>query len=322
MIGVEKQKTKRSISKKNGLNMTIFAGLLAVLATVASLVTEMPTKTSSIEIVQSISLPKEIDGVKMRELSALAFDPVEGVMWAISDKAELHRFNVEYKQSVPVGVRYIGSTKLETALSNAEGMDYVPASGANKKGRLFVAFEDGPALISFSPDGTLPLPLQLPSPLADPKAYAEENSRLESVTLDRKGRFFTAPEEALSDRDDTNHTIFSGDGSTFTFPTFQPHRSNIKALEYLKDKDKMLVLERTRDEGGASTMRLRLVDTGSCQRSMICSVQELHPAEPSSFEGNFEGLTRLRGNYFAAVTDTKSKDATVTRLVFFKLDVL
>jgi hypothetical protein len=300
--------------------MKIFASLVAAAAVVASLTSTTVPEAPSLEFVGSVSLPGEARGIRIQELSALAYDPVTALVWAISDKGDLHGFKVEYNANVPIAMRHVRSARLDTMFRNAEGMAWLPSTRPGTTGRLLVAFEDGPALISFTTKGASPVHLKLPAPLDNPAAYAEANSRLESIAVDPRGRFLTAPEEALLGRLDTEHTIFTSDGTSFRLPTFQAHRSNLKALEYLGDTKRILVLERTRDEAGASTMRLRLVVPGTCTASAVCGVIELIPDKPAAFAGNFEGLTRLRGDYYAAVTDAKYKDKEPTRIVFFKID--
>lgn len=275
----------------------------------------------SVRVVRSITLPDEIAGSRIRELSGLAYNPASNVLWAVSDHGELHEFLLQFNDGVPIGVSLASSVELGLGFRSAEGLAYTPSAGAGQQGRLLIAFEDGPAIISRSIPGDSAVQLPLPPPLDNPTAYAEENSRLEAVATDVGGRFFTAPEEALKDRPDTEHTIFAEDASTIRIPTFQAHRSNLKAIEYLADAGKLLILERTRDDASVSTMRLRLVDLNSCTREKMCAVIELLPDRPDTFVGNFEGLTRLGGNYFAAVTDSNPKKNETTRIVFFEINL-
>lgn len=275
----------------------------------------------SVRIVRSITLPGEIAGSRIRELSGLAFDPATKALWAVSDHGELHEFLLQFEDGVPTGVRLANSAELGLAFTSAEGLAYAPSVGVGQQGRLLIAFEDGPAIVSRAISGASAVQLPLPLPLDDPLAYAEENSRLEAVAIAAGGRFLTAPEEALKGRPDTEHTLFASDGDSLRIPTFQAHRSNLKAIEYLADVGKLLILERTRDDASVSTMRLRLVDLNSCTQEKMCAVTELLPDRADSFVGNFEGLARLGGNYFAAVTDSNPKKNETTRIVIFEIDL-
>jgi Esterase-like activity of phytase len=271
-----------------------------------------------VKILQTITLPDRVEDVKIRELSALAYDPNSNTLWAASDQGELLGFAVHYDGQSVADIKLVHSFDFDHELKNAEGMEYVPPRTGENEGRLLVAYEDGPSIVSFSLTGVDARTVALPPPLSMLEAYAEENSRLESVTIDVDGQVLTAPEEALAGRPDTEHEIFHMDGRIFKFPTFQPHRSNLKAIEHLSD-GKILILERTRDEADISTMRLRLLDPTSCSSNTYCKVVELTPEKVRDFVGNFEGLTQLKDNMFAAITDSKPKNGEANKLVIFKL---
>jgi uncharacterized protein YjiK len=275
-------------------------------------------EVSNVRVLQSFTLPDRVGDVKIRELSGLAFDADKNTLWAVSDQGELRGFAVHYDGQSIAGINLVHSFDFDYEYKNAEGLEFVPPQSGETAGRLLVAFEDGPSVVSFSLTGENAKSIALPPPLSLPDVYAEENSRLESIAIDAGRQILTAPEEALSGRPDTEHEIFHADGRIFRFPSFQPHRSNLKAIELLSN-GKILVLERTRDEADVSTMRLRLLDPVSCVSNTYCNVIELIPETAAEFVGNFEGLAHLRGNMFAAVTDSKTKDGEANTLIIFDI---
>jgi hypothetical protein len=273
-------------------------------------------EVGSVRVLQSLTLPDRVGDDNIRELSGLAFDDDNNTLWAVSDQGELRGFAIHYDGQSIADIKLVHSFDLDYELKNAEGLEFVTPQSGETTGRLLVAFEDGPSVVSFSLTGEDAKPVALPPPLSQPEVFAEENSRLESITVDASGQILVAPEEALSGRPDTEHEIFHADGRIFRFPTFQPHRSNLKAIELLPN-GKLLVLERTRDDADVSTMRLRLLEPASCASETFCNVIELMPETAADFVGNFEGLAHLRGNMFAAVTDSKTKDGEANTLIIF-----
>lgn len=176
------------------------------------------------------------EGGKISELSGLAWDADDKLLYAVSDDGVLHHFRVEIKDDRIARLEPVFSAPLTTGtapvLVNAEGLAVVNGdNGTPSDGELLVAFEDGPAIHRFRPDGTPIAAVPLPDPLSEVVQYNEPNSRLEAVTVMGARGIVTAPEEAMQGQPGDTHTIFGLDGGRWTFATFQPKRSNLKAIE-------------------------------------------------------------------------------------------
>lgn len=266
--------------------------------------------------------PRGHDGIAISELSGLAWDEDEKLLYAVSDDGILHHFRLAFDASGIQAVESVFATRLSTggmSLVNAEGL--AVSGGSNGKAgdsELLIAFEDGPSLQRFAPDGTPRETLALPQPLSDAGKYNADNSRLEAVAYDAERGVMTAPEEPMADKPGDTHSIYSLDGKSWTFKAFQPKRSNLKAIEPIAD-GRMLVLERTRDQkGGPDRARLRVVDPAGCGDAAICAAADL-VADSPLLDDNFEGMTKLSGDLYLAVTDKKKRDNPPTTFVLFEI---
>lgn len=263
------------------------------------------------------------DGRTISELSGLAWDADDKLLYAVSDDGVLHHFRLQIEGDKITGMEPVFSVRLATgttpALVNAEGLAVINGdNGTPSDGELLIAFEDGPAIHRFKPDGTAIAAVPLPEALSDAAQYNEPNSRLEAVAVLQDGGIVTAPEEAMQGQPGDSHTIYGLDGGRWMFATFQPKRSNLKAIETMPGGE-LLVLERTREtKGGPSVGRLRVVDRKGCADE-ACTAIDLSAGSSTLLNDNFEGLARLSDTLYLSVTDKTKKETPATQVVLFSL---
>lgn len=263
-------------------------------------------------------------GVRIDELSGLAWDADEKLLYAVSDGGVLHHFRLQLEGDKITGIGHVFSAPLAAAsggktVTNAEGLAAVNGEdGKPGNSELLIAFEDGPAIARFTPQAQWLADVALPAPLAEPGNYAKRNSRLESVAFDKAHGVLTAPERPLVGEPETLHKIYAGDGTTWAFDAAQPD-GRVKAIETLADGN-LLVLERTAEaKGGPRTAHLRYLDLTACQPGGQCAVPDLSAMPDPLLVENFEGLARLSDSLFLAVTDRTKKDVEPTSFVLFKV---
>ncbi|MBA8908064.1 esterase-like activity of phytase family protein (plasmid) [Aminobacter sp. NyZ550] len=288
----------------------------AALLGASALVLAAPVMAGSSELAVLDSRPAPAtapDGQSINELSGLAWDADEKLLYAVSDDGVLHHFRLEIADGRIANLEPVQSVPLRAGVApqvvNAEGL--AVSNGNNgKQGdtQLLVAFEDGPAIHRVKPDGTVLGALQLPEALADAAKYSEANSRLEAVAIAGSLGVVTAPEEALLSEPGDTHTIHGLDGRRWSFATFQPKRSNLKAIEPMPE-GRLLLIERTRQQKGAPSIgRLRVFDPNTCGEANVCAVENLDPGVSQLLTDNFEGLTGLGGDLYLLVTDKTKKE--------------
>jgi hypothetical protein len=315
-----------SMTKRNRFGR-LFCGFTlagALLASTLSTVSAQP----SLEALNSMDIPSEgANGVRIEEFSGLSWDEDEQLLYAVSDGGVLHHFRVRMDGIRIAEIQPVFSVSIAApagevsggSVTNAEGLTALnDDNGKQSDTELLIAFEDGPSIVRFTPQGKRIGDMPLPGPLADKKQYSKKNSRLEAVAFDERHGMLTAPERPLEGQPEDRHTLYAADGTTWSFEAFQPD-SRLKAIQKLPDGN-LLILERTREEeGGAPTARLRYLDFATCSANRECQLAELSAAPDPMLVDNFEGMARLSDNLFLIVTDKTKKDAEPTTFVLFKV---
>jgi hypothetical protein len=279
-----------------------------------------------IHILDSIAVPPSNNGVKIAELSGLAWDEDEQLLYAVSDKGYLHHFRLELDGDKIAALTPVFSTGIlggstgaaRTNFKNAEGLDVLgAANGRRGDSELLVAFEDGPAVERFSTDGRRLGGIELPSPLADKNQYTADNNRIEALSMGPNQELLIAPEKPLLNGTGTAHEIYSADGKTWSYP--RKKGSSIKAIEFLPGGD-LLVLQREKAAEGGKSVALLAVEIDSCDASAPCKAVDLPVLSGQLPAANFEVLARIDANRFVMVSDAKHRDPGPGLLLLFRTE--
>lgn len=271
---------------------------------------------------QAVIAAQPIDGHVPSELSGLAWDDDEQLLYAVSDRGLLFHFRLELDGERLRRITLLRALPLMAAQghtgkrANAEGLALVDAdNGRRGDTQLVVALENGPRLVRYTPQGRPLGEVPLPAPLQDRAAYRNANSRLEAVSAHPQHGFVTAPQRALQAQARDVHSLYATDGTRWTLPA-GPHGA-IKAIETLADGT-LLVLER-QGKGRAVTPVLRRVEPACAARAGCTSVETMHlpGLDPGD---NFEGLARIAPDLFVMVSDDAGGAARPTRWVLFRFD--
>ncbi len=263
-----------------------------------------------------------VDGLAPSELSGLAWDGDEQLLYAVSDRGHLFHFELaldgtRLRQAKPLRAMpllpWAGSSARRL---NGEGLAVSGAdNGVRGDTQLIVALENGPRLMRYTPQGRPVGEVPLPAPLQDPAAYRSANSRLEAVSPHPQHGFVTAPQRPLKAQPQDTHTVYASDGAQWTMPAGE--QGSLKAIETLPDGS-LLVLER-QGKGKAVAPLLRRIGTGACgARGAGCKVGDAVRLPGLAPGDNFEGLARIAPNLFVMVSDDGGDASRPTRLVLFR----
>jgi hypothetical protein len=320
--------------------------LAALLFAAAATALELPARLAARRLVVAESLPDgatlgrirllgmlalptlEIGSARLAELSALAWDDDDGVLYALSDKGWLFHLKPELERdNILSGITLLSAVPLfdprrgrpmRSWLADAEGMDIV--NGRNRRrgdAELVISFEHTPRIYRYRPDGSTIGAHTLPPALAEAKAYRGLNKMLEAVCVDARLGVLTTPEQPLVDDNDDTTRLFDLTGKSWRYPVTGDYR--ITALECLGD-GRLLVLER--DFGilsNAASLKLVTLPPQPGNATLVpLPVATLDAAEGHQTD-NFEGLTRHQGNRFFMISDDNNNFVQRTLLLYFEL---
>ncbi|MGQ0672385.1 MAG: esterase-like activity of phytase family protein [Hyphomicrobium sp.] len=321
---------------RTALPALLLSTLASMLASILGLslpaVAADETQRLRLEIADSRSIDAAtFEGFKIKELSGLAWDADEQVLFAVSDKGWLTQFQLDVQQNKIAALNPVQSVrladeagiKLDKHLANAEGLAALNASnGIKGDTELLVVFEEVPAIGRFAPDGRRLEQIEVPAPVNDPSLYSSPTNGLESITHHADLGILTVTEEPLAKAERDQHTIFSTRGARYSFPAHRLGRGNIKDIEACPN-GKLLVLERMRSGPEKRIVSaLRLLDPAQCRDGpgdTLCNVIDVDQASQQLPEANFEGLTRISPDLFLVVSDDRIDDTRRSLFVLVRL---
>ncbi|HEY4582136.1 MAG TPA: esterase-like activity of phytase family protein, partial [Lysobacter sp.] len=239
------------------------AGLLSALLTLplAACAARTPADAAA---AARVELPADatVDGLRIEELSGLAWDADEQLLYAVSDRGAVFHFRVDLAEGRLSKVVPVRGARLRAGDGadgfNAEGLALRnAANGVRGDSELVVSLEgDPPRVMRFGPDGLALGALPVPAPADDPARYRKRGRGLEAVALLDDDGVLTAPESPLVGADEQHHAVYA-DGRQWRFPRAAPD-SRLKAMDLLAP-GRLLVLERSKAGGKALQASLRTV---------------------------------------------------------------
>ncbi len=271
-----------------------------------------------------------VDGMRFSQLSGLAWDDDDGILYAISDKGFLFHLQPVFENGVLTGLKLLKAVHLRELSSgkplkgtraDCEGLDILKGRNGHKgDAELIISFERFPRIVRYRPDGYAIGEYPLPAPLNDARMYQNSNKMLESVCADSKLGILTVPEVPLKGERKDYTRIFNLDGKSWFYPL--PENNRISALECL-GKNRVMVLESNfKGSFGRLEVFLRIAtlppDASSTESVPVETVVTFDSGKKHQID-NFEGLARHRGNRFFIVSDDNDLFIQRSLLMYFEL---
>jgi len=262
----------------------------------------------------------------LAELSALAWDEDEQILYGLTDRGVLLHLNPLFRRDRLAGLDLMASypllgprgRPLTGNRRDSEGLTLEHGdNGRPGDSRLLVSFEQRHRVARYTAQGRYLGQIPLPSKLNDRAFYTNSNTGLEALTLHPRFGLMTGPEKTA---DDGPIPIYSEQGRHWLYQPLEPEGALV-AMEAL-DNGEIIVLERAYDFPF---------------RPWVISLSRVHPTEDNtgsllkadllarfdSSEGwrvhNFEGLTRHRGNRFFMVSDNGGSSLLQSQLLYFEI---
>lgn len=284
-----------------------------------------------IRLLGALTLSRQpVAGVSTRELSALAWDTDEGLLYAVSDNGDLIHLRPRFAKGVLIAAEAVAATllkdssgaPLESSAADAEGLAILNSSnGIHGDTLLAISFEQPPRLIIYRPTGEIDRPVALPPLLANTDSYAGANRQLEAVARHPELGYLVGPERPLRSADLNRLAIYDMNGNAYQFPPLDRQYSALVGLEVTPDGD-ILVLERLYQ----SLLRPIVFAVRSIARDQLRSPGKVTVTDVVKFNSrddwamdNFEGLAHHEGNRYFMISDDGRNPLQRTILMYFEI---
>jgi len=288
-------------------------------------------KYMQIQLLGSIALKSfTFDSIPVYELSGIAWDNDEQLLYAISDEGFLYHLKPTLEDNKLRDIKVVFATELRGAnelplsgkYDDSEGLSIINSSnGIKGDSKLVISFEKMPRISLYSPNGKMLAGIQTPKYLHKKKYFRHKNKALESVAIHPKYGTITAAERPLKSQPTTRQTIYSSTGKQWHFLASTEKNSSITGLEILPNGD-VLVLERAYSNPFIPiNIKLRQIKLEKCNNKNICETETI-----ANFNGadgwlldNFEGLAHFKENQYFIVSDNNENPFQKTIFMLFEI---
>lgn len=289
-------------------------------------------KHMQIQLLGSLALkPSIVNSIPVHELSGIAWDEDEKLLYAVSDEGLLYHLKLTLKDNKLSDLSVIFATQLKDVnglplagkYDDSEGLSLLKGNNGKKgDSELIISFEKKPRISRYSTEGKILAIIPTPKKIHKKKYFRHKNKALESVAIHPKYGVLTAAEYPLSSHPLTEQTIYSNTGKQWHFVASKEKNSSITGLEILPNGD-ALVLERAYSSPLVPIdIKLRRIKLEQCDKKQVCKTETI-----ASFNGadgwlldNFEGLAHIRGNQYLMVSDNNK--SLFQKTIFMLFEVL
>ena len=285
-------------------------------------------RIGKIRVLGMLELPSvNINGVRLVELSDLAWDEDEQVLYALSNKGALFWLRPLFTDGVLTDVAVLRAFRLydvdnkkplRDRRADAEGMDILYGNNGRKgDAELLVAFERFPRVVSYRTNGAAIAEHALPAPLGDIAAFRSANKAFEAVAIDPSFGIVVTPEIALKKETAGFTHLFSLTGKSWRYPL-----ADGNSIVSMKSRDRkgLLVLERAYSPlYGRTVITLnKAVLSAASDSARVETLVSLSSNDGLALD-NFEGLSAHRRNRFFMVSDNNDMFFQRTLLLYFEI---
>jgi len=271
----------------------------------------------------------KLDGMRLSQLSALAWDDDDEILYALSDKGSLFHLKPIFEGDFLTGLKLLRAVTLRELGSDkplrgwridVEGMDIVNGrNGRRNDAELIISHERVPAIMRYRPDGYAIDRFPLPAPIDETKLYRERNKMLEAACIDSALGVLTMPEVPLNNEREGYNRIFSVAGTSWLYPILPGDR--ITAMECLGKAEVWVLQQNFQNPFGRVIVmlkRVRLSSSPPSESLLPETIVTLDSRDGHQID-NFEGLARHRGKRFFMVSDNNDLFVQRTLLMYFEL---
>lgn len=265
-----------------------------------------------------------VNGYTISELSDLAWDKDENLLYALSDNGYLLSLKPVFKKQRFHKLLMMGGIalhddkgkKLRWKNSDSEGLTLINADNhIQGDTRYIVSFERQPRVIQYNQEGYIEKNLEIPEKLKNINNYRSENKSLESVLMNEQYGLLIGTEYSLKDEDRSELGFYTLDGKFRHFPAYFLDGA-LTGLASIRDNE-LLAIERVYGgffAGFKVALHHLKINNDQLEHKIIA---KFLPAE-DIFNDNFEGIEKYKDDYYFMISDDNNHPLQRSLLVYFK----
>ena len=273
--------------------------------------------------------PRVVAGITPHGLSGLAWDADDQLLYAVSDLGYLVHLRPQLADGTLVGVNIVAVYPLRDAAGAAlqtpdQDAEEICArktrNGIGGDAELLIAFEHGPRIARYSPQGTYLGEIAPPAALARAADYADPNQQLEALALTRRFGLISGPERPLRGAPAGQLALYADQGRRWTFTPFDPDYSGLVGLATLPD-DNLLILERrfiSLAQPLVIVLRRMILPDVFAAPSVTTEVARLDTSRGWAID-NFEAVAWHQGAGYFLISDDNASALQTTVLLYIEL---
>jgi hypothetical protein len=288
-------------------------------------------KYMQIQLLGGLALkPSKFNSIPIHELSGIAWDEDEKLLYAVSDEGLLYHLKLTINDKKLSNISVIFATQLKDInnlplsgkYDDSEGLSLINANNGKKgDSELIISFEIKPRISRYSPLGKNISTVKTPKNIHNKKYFRHKNKALESVAVHPKYGIITAAEYPQINQPLTVQTIYSSTGKQWHFAASKEKNSSITGLEILSNGD-AFVLERAYSSPFTPiNIKLRRIKLEECDNKQVCKTETI--ASFNAADGwlldNFEGFTHFKDNQYLIVSDNNKSFFQKTIFMLFEI---
>lgn len=265
-----------------------------------------------------------INGLKVSELSDLAWDADEDLLYALSDNGYLLSFRPVFNEGRLNDLLIINGLllhddkgkKLRWKSSDSEGLTLINANNQIQGDtKYIVSFERLPRVIQYNQEGFIEKRITIPEKLENIANYRSENKSLESILMHDQYGLLIGTEYSLKGEDKAQLGFYTLDSKLRSFPAYF-HDGALTGLATIKNNN-LLAIERVYGGffSGFKVALHHLRIEGSYLENKV--IARFLPAE-GYFNDNFEGIEKHKDDFYFMISDDNNHPAKQTLLIYFK----
>ena len=264
------------------------------------------------------------NSLRFSEISDLAYDKKNKLLYMIGDKGTLYTFSATFNTN-KMQLNYLNVHKIrEKGKEAKEKKSYYDTEGLtlDNKNQLYLSFEKQPRITTLSKKGFIQKNQSLTKELKKKKNYYHSNKIFEALVWHPTYGLLTAGEYPLHKKKKQQQTIYSTHGKKWHFKMQNHENSAITAIEIINN-DELLILERSYtgifDPLHITLTKLYLKEYNQ-QRHCKTEVLASFHGQLGGSVNNYEGLAKVGENRFIMISDNNNKSILPTELIYFKVN--